>query len=305
MAMSGEGTQVQPSPQKGPLVFLNYDQAELDACYDQNVWAPNREFVHQRSALACERARARLGQPLRFSYGPTDIETLDVFPAKVENAPIFVYIHGGAWRAGSAALSAAPAQMFVDAGIHYVALDFTNVIETGGNLRPMIEQVRRAMAWLYRNAAVFGGDCERLYVHGHSSGGHLAGNVLTTDWYAEFGLPKRILRAGMVSSGMYDLAPVRLSARSRYVAFDESIVEDFSSIRHIDKISCPVTVTFGTCESPEFQRQNQEFAQALSAAGKTVCLQVADGFNHFELAETFFNPYGILGRTALDLVAAG
>ena len=51
-----------------------------------------------------------------------------------------------------------PADMFVNAGAHYVALDFTNVREAGGDLRPMAEQVRRGIAWVYRNAGSFGGD---------------------------------------------------------------------------------------------------------------------------------------------------
>jgi arylformamidase len=289
----------------GPSVFLDYDQNMLNACYDQQVWAPNRDDVHERVALACERVRARLGPPQRFAYGPTDIEGIDVYSCGRDHAPVFVYIHGGAWRAGSAALNAAPAALFVEAGVHYAVVDFTNVIATSGDLMPMVDQVRRACLWIYHNASMFGGDRTQIYVHGHSSGGHLTGVLLTTDWAGLYGLKEPLFRAGMVSSGMYDLEPVRLSARSSYVRFTDDVVHALSSIRHIEHIHCPVIVTYGTSESPEFIRQNKAFADALRAQGCAVRLQSARGFNHFELAETFANPLGILGLTALDLVRHG
>ena len=71
--------------------------------------------------------------------------------------------------------------MFVDSGAHFIALDFNNVVETNGNLMTMAEQVRRAVAWVHKNASSFGGDWNRLYISGTSSGGHLAAVVLTTD----------------------------------------------------------------------------------------------------------------------------
>ena len=98
---------------------------------------------------------------------------------------------------------------------------------------------------------------------------------------------------------MYDLKPVRLSKRSEYVKFTDEIEEKLSSLRHLDKLSAPVVVAYGTQETPEFQRQSREFAAAVKAAGKSVELIVGEGFNHFEMQETFGNPYGIAGRAAL------
>lgn len=290
---------------KGPLVFLNYDQVELDRCYDQTNWAPNVDIVHARTEVNCEIARSHLGQPERMAYGPSDVEKLDLFRAKAPNAPVMIYVHGGAWRSGSSTRCHMPAEMFVANGINFIALDFINVLEAGGSLFPMIEQVRRAVAWVYRNARSFGADPEQLYVFGHSSGAHLTGNILTTDWPKYYDLPFSILKGGMVTSGMYDLAPVRLSARSKYVNFTDEMVEELSSIRHIDRLHCPIVVSYGDQESPEFQRQNRDFAAAVEEAGKPVKLQVAKGYNHFEIAETLANPYGILGRAALELVRAG
>ncbi len=285
-------------------VFLDYDQAELDRCYDQANWAPNMALVHARSDAQSAAVCARLGGATRLAYGPADIEKLDLFKARVPGGPVMIYVHGGAWRSGSSTRCHGPAEMFVDAGCNYIALDFNNVVETGGDLLTMIDQVRRAVVWVYRNAAGFGADPEKIYIHGHSSGAHLTGNILTTDWEEAYGAPKNILKGGMVTSGMYELAPVRLSARSSYVNFTDEMVEALSSLRHINLLNCPIVVSYGDQESPEFQRQNRDFAAAVEKAGKPVILQVGKGLNHFEIAETLGNPYSMLGRSALRLIGA-
>jgi hypothetical protein len=122
----------------------------------------------------------------------------------------------GAWLGGAASSYAFPAEMFVRAGAHYAALDFVGVKQAGGDLGVMADQVRRAIAWVYKNAEQFGGDRSRLYVGGHSSGGHLCGVAAITDWIA-FGLPANPVRGWHCMSGMFDMKPVRLSNRSSYI----------------------------------------------------------------------------------------
>jgi arylformamidase len=171
----------QPVPRvKGPRVWLDMDQAELDAAYDQSCLCA--EPATDRQALRHQQrdVRTRLGAPQRYAYGTTPIEGLDIYMTKRPNAPINIFIHGGAWRVEVAKNNAFPAEMFVHAGAHYVVPDFAWVQDVGGSLMPMAEQVRRAVAWVHRNAKSFGGDSDRIYVSGHSSGGHLAGVILTT-----------------------------------------------------------------------------------------------------------------------------
>ena len=289
-------------PEKGPPVFLDYDQAALDAAYDQAAYAPNREQLIKRRISDSQLARLCIGEPERVAYGPAEIERLDIYRTARVSAPVFVFFHGGAWRSGRSKDFAAPAEMFLAAGAHYVVPDFAWVQEVGGSLMVLADQVCRAVAWVYDNAAHLGSDPNRLYVCGQSSGGHLAAVALTTDWQRDFGLPADIIKGGMCISGMYDLMPVRLSARNTYVAFDDATVAALSPIRHLDRLLAPLIVAYGTCETPEFQRQNREFAAAVEAAGKRVRLLVGENYNHFELPETLGNPYGLLGRAALDLM---
>ncbi|OGQ79070.1 MAG: hypothetical protein A3F90_07250 [Deltaproteobacteria bacterium RIFCSPLOWO2_12_FULL_60_19] len=255
-----------------------------------------------RRRLASERAIARIGPPRRVAYGPTEIEKLDIYKTKRANAPIMIFIHGGAWKGGAAKDSAYMAEMYLAAGVNFVIPDFVSVENAGGSLMTMADQVRRAVAWVHKNAASFGGDPNRLYLSGHSSGGHLGGCVVITDWQKDFGLPADIIKGALLISGIYDLKPVRLSKRSRYVNFDDATEQALSAERHIDMINMPLIVAHGTLETPEFQRQSREFTAAVKAAGKPVEFFVGEGFNHFEMQETMGNPFGLGGRAALELM---
>jgi arylformamidase len=290
-----------PPHTKGPLVWLDLDQQELDDAYDQSVYAYNQANLAERRKANSEHALSVLGQPQRVAYGPTEIEKLDIYRAQRPNAPVFIFIHGGRWLNGRASQNAFLAEPFVKAGAHVVQPDFINVQDASGDLFPMVEQLRRAVAFVYRNAASFGGDANALYLGGHSSGGHLGGCVVTTDWARE-SLPLDILKGALLGSGMYDLKAVRLSKRSKYVNFTDEIEQELSAQRHIDRLHTPLILTHGTLETPEFQRQTRDFHAAVKAAGKPVELRVGQGYNHFETEETLGNPYGLMGRAAFELM---
>lgn len=284
---------------KGPLVFLDMDQQALDDAYDQEVYAPNRVLVVERRHAASARARKILGDPRRVAYGSSEHEGLDIFDCGIKRAPVNVFVHGGAWRRNKAADYALLAEPLVRAGAHCVVLDFINVDQANGDLFPMYEQVRRALAYVWRSAESFGGDPDRIHISAHSSGSHLSGVMLTRGWQEE-GLPPDAFKGAVLLSGMYDLAPVALSKRSSYVKFTDAMVEKLSAQRHIAGLHTPLILAIGTCETPEFQRQSRDFAAAVRAAGKPVELIVGEAYNHFELLETLSNPYGLTGRAMLE-----
>src|SRR5712671_1804436 len=271
------GCRIGPPPHpKGPLVFMNYDQIELDAAYDQSSYAPLAAQIQARRTTNSEEVRRRLGEPRRESYGPSEVEKLDIFRTNRANAPIFMFVHGGAWLGGSSKEYHFAAENITSAGAHYVTPDFIAV-----------------------------GDANRLYLCGQSSGAHLSGVALVTDWQKDFGLPADMIKGGVLLSGMYEMKPVRLSARAKYVKFDDAMEESMSTIRHIDRLRAPLVLLYGTNETPEFQRQTRDFAAAVKAAGKPVQLIVAPNHNHYELQETMANPYGWGGRAALAMMGLG
>jgi arylformamidase len=292
-----------PSRAKGPLVWRDMDQQDLDESYDQSVYAFNSQTVNQRGIAADIAARQRLGAPLPLAYGTLQIERVLVYRTTRPNAPVLMFIHDGGWTQGVARF-AGIAEVAVKAGAHFVDVDFSNVNDVGGDLSALADQCRRAVAHVYRNAASFGGDPNRIYLAGFSSGAHLAACVLTTDW-AQEGLPADIVKGALLGSGIYDLEAIRLSSRASAVKFTDDMEEALSPQRHVDMLRTPLTLVYGTLDTPEFQRQTRQFALALQVAGRPARVVVGQGYNHLELLETLRNPYGIMGRVALEMMNLG
>jgi arylformamidase len=290
-----------PVRAKGPIVWLDMDQRELDDAYDQRVYAPNRDHIADRRLANNDKVRAIIGSPERAAYGDAEIERVDIYRTTRPDAPVNIFVHGGAWKGGRSAQAAYLAEPVIRAGAHFVAVDFSNVLETGGDLFPMVDQVRRAIAWAHRNARSFGGDPQKIYLTGHSSGAHLSGCAVITDW-SRYDAPADILKGALLGSGMYDLKAVRLSKRSAYVKFTDAMEEALSPQRHIFRINTPLVLTYGSLETPEFQRQSRDFHAALVAAGKPAQLLEGRSYNHFETQETLGNPYGFMGRACLQMI---
>lgn len=299
--MASSNSIIKAPGRSGPAIWLDLDQKALDDAYDQTVYAPNFAQLNGRREKNSAAVRERLGNFRRVAYGKTPIEQLDIYTASRSRSSLLILIHGGAWRTGLARDFADGIEAIVRAGGHCIIPDFVNVVDAGGSLFPMIDQVRRAIAWTVHNAETFGGDASRIYIFGRSSGAHLAATALITDW-AAYGLDTDPIKGAVLSSGMYDLKPVRLSKLSEYVKFTDEMENALSPQRHVSRISCPVVVAYGTYETPEFQRQACDFAETLNAQGKPVRLLKGEGYNHFELPETLASPYGLLGRATLELM---
>jgi arylformamidase len=258
-------------------VFLEYDQKALDDQYEQRVWVPHAEEIIRRYSEKSNEVRKRIGEPRVERYGPTEPETLDIYGS---GEKAFVFVHGGAWRRQSSREQAFPAEPIIAAGAAYVALNFENLPAV--TLPEMAAQVCRGIQWVHDHLS------KELVLFGHSSGGHLTACALTR---------LNFVKKAMVVSGIYDLLPVRLSARNEYVRIDEHLEHEYSPIRHIEKIKCPVTVGWAEKECKEFYRQSQEFATRLGAP--TI---IGEGLNHFEIVETLADPRSPLGRAALNML---
>jgi arylformamidase len=280
----------------GERVFRDYDQAALDRQYNQRAWVPNADALIRRYVAGSDAARVRLGEPESIAYGSSSIETLDLYRAARSPAPVLVFFHGGVWQRLSKRESAFAAEAFVNAGAHFAAPDFAAV--PAASLADLVDQVRRAVAFLYRSAERLGIARDRIHVSGHSSGGHLAACVLTTDW-AAYGLPRETVGGGLCMSGIYDLEPVRLSARNDFVRLDLASEAALSPQRHLDRLACPLVVGCAEFDTAEFRRQARDFAAAAARAGGAVRLVDGPGFNHFDVIETLADPQGLLGRLML------
>jgi arylformamidase len=283
-------------------MWRDLTQAELDAAYTPAHYAPNMAHVVSRMEASSAEMRKRLGEPQVFNYGPSPIEKLFYYPTDRPGAPIHIHVHGGAWRERSAESIIFPAESFIKAGIGFAIYDFTTIDKTNGDLRPVLAQVCSGLSWLAHNARKLGGDPERLYVSGFSSGAHLASVAMTEDW-SKFGFDKNPYGGAFLWSGMYDLEPVRLCSHFTVALTDEDI-KRMSAQRHIDKFNVPVVLVYGY-EAPEFQRQTLDFAAALKSARRSVKLLDNSFYNHYELMECFGNPFSPLGRAVIAQALEG
>ena len=282
-------------------VWLDYDQRQLDDQYDQRVLVPDANDYMARHLELSERVRA--GHPCRLdvAYGPGPDETLDIFPTDATDAaPVAVYFHGGAWTRWHKDYNSYQAPAFTSAGVAFVSVNFS--LAPAASLDGIVGQCRAAVAWVHANAGTFGADPARLFVAGHSSGAHLAGLMAVTDWPAEEGLPADAIKGAVLASGMYELEPVRLSARNAYLGLDAAAVDRLSAMRHLPGRMPPVGVAYGGGELDEFRRQSREFAQALKARGDACRELDLAGLNHFQVAELYADAESDLMRAVHAMV---
>ncbi len=286
-------------------IFLHYSKDELDRNFDQRGWIDNADEVIARYAPRAAAARTRWAHLSDVSYGPSADERLDVFKAAQPAgalAPIQVFVHGGRWVNFTKEDYSFVADGFCPAGIHTVMLNFTKLPTV--RMPEMVEQIRRGIEWVWRNAESFGGDRAQIHVSGHSSGAHLAALCLTTDW-AVRGLPSDLIRSAAFASGPYDMEPVMLSARSAYVKLEPAEVPQYSPQAHVAKVRCPVTLARAQYDTDEFRRQSSAYADGLRATGHLADFRDLAGINHFEIMEAFGEPDGALVQMALAVMAKG
>jgi arylformamidase len=286
----------QPSSPNKNHVFLQYTQAELDRNYDQRGWVTNANEVIARYISASKQARSTLTCHTE-AYGEHPDEQMDIFPAPQPNGAGLIFLHGGAWRNFTKDDFSFVAKEFVASGIATVIVNFSKLPAV--RLPDVVGQVRRAIACIYRRAATFGIDQQRLYLCGHSSGAHLATIALLTDWSA-VGVPQEPIKGCACISGCYDLHPVLLSARADYVKLTAEEARVLSPQKHANRLPCPLLVAYAEHDTDEFRRHSEDFAQALRREGRLSALLRLPAINHFEIIELLSRPEAVLFRSVVS-----
>jgi arylformamidase len=278
-------------------LYRNYDRAGLDAQYFLRGRVPEHPEYFRRWAE--DSAAVRRARRCRLDI-PYDGEKLDLFPADREPAPCLLFIHGGYWQALDKSDFSFLAPAFLDAGITVAVVNYTLAPKAG--MDEIVRQNRAAVAWLYRNAREHGIDPSRIYVAGHSAGGHLTAMVLTTDW-ARFGLDGNPVRGACAVSGLYDLEPVRLCYLNDVLGLDAATAERNSPLHHLPKRSPSLILSVGTGETDEFLRQQESFAAAWRRAG--LPLEVADqpGDHHFAVIGRLGDPQSRLHQAVMRQIS--
>lgn len=276
-------------------------QEEIDEQYDLESVLDMPSYA-ARDIMTSQRACETLSCHLDTRYGPTMDEVVDVFPSGKPGSPVLVFIHGGWWR-----LLSNREHRFVALGL--VPHDFT-VVVLNYSLCPKVDipeitrQSRAALAWVYQNIERFNGDREKIYVAGHSAGGHQVGMMALTDWPGEYGLPANLVKGGIPISGLFDLRPFYYSWLQPKLQLTEKVIERQSPLFHVAQLThlMPMLITLGGDESPEFHRQSRTFGDAWRDQGGTVTSLDQPGKNHITAIAGFEDPDSPLCRAVVGFV---
>jgi arylformamidase len=277
------------------------DPQWLDVQYNNRARIPDHAALFERWREAS--GLARQGSPgvrLNQAYGDHPDERLDVFPSSQPGAPILVFIHGGYWRSLSKDDHSFVAPALVQAGATVVVPEYS--LCPAVSIEQIALQMARALAWVYRHAAEWGGDPQRMVVAGHSAGGHLAAMLLCCRWRdVAPDLPPQLVHGGLSISGLFDLEPLRLTP---FLKDDLRLTP--ASVKRLSpaffpRPKRPLMAVVGVEESEEFLRQNLLIRHQWGPSAVPIC-ETLPYCHHLNILNGLADPASRLHHLALRLL---
>lgn len=269
--------------------WQDLDQAALDKAYNARESVPDFEttYLPGFTENSLRTSRANPG-PRDVPYGPHRDQVLDIFPAKENGAPVHLFIHGGYWRMLTKDENSYVAEALTPMGATVMVNTYSLAPDV--HLDIIVRQCRDAVAWAYRNAHRYGADNRRLYLSGHSAGGHLAAMMLSTDWEADYGLPPDIVKGVTAISGLYDMRPLQKAFTNEWLQLSDMATARNSPINHKPPHACPVIVAWGEDDPEGFHWQSEAYLRQLEAWGVPASRLVLAGKDHFAAGNEFMDP---------------
>jgi arylformamidase len=283
----------------GQAVWRDYDQAALDAQYNNRKRFPDYVARFEAWRQLSARARAALDARLELAFGDQPSERLDLFPAPLGEAPLYVFVHGGYWYSLDKSDFSYVAAGMVPNGVSTAVTNY--VLAPNADMDEIVRQNRAALAWLWRNARELGIDRERIYVTGHSAGGHLAAMLLATDW-PRFGagLPADLVKGACAISGIFELEPIRLSYLNQTLRLTPEMAARNSPALLSYPCRANLLLVLGEDESAEYHRQSQDMAAKWRALRYPCEYCVPDRLDHFTIVDSLGDPAADLVRRQLQ-----
>jgi arylformamidase len=265
-------------------LYRGMDRAALDAAYNNTaaVGPAKREAYVAGWAARSDAFRAAHPGTIDLRYGEGARQRLDVFPCGRPAAPTLVYVHGGYWQTNDKEPYAFLGEGLLPAGFNLVLVEYT--LAPAARLDAIAAEIRAAVAWVIEHAGELGGDGRRVFVAGHSAGGHLTAAAMADSRVA----------GGIAISGIYDLQPIRLNYLNDKLRLDEAEARRQSPILHLPAKASPLVVTVGLGELPELIRQSQEYWVAWQGRGLPGRWLPLAGHDHFSILEELARPTGHL-----------
>ncbi|HPF47504.1 MAG TPA: alpha/beta hydrolase [Emcibacteraceae bacterium] len=239
-------------------------------------------YIDQYEKRSAE-AQRKLQYQIRpnIKYGIEERSHMDIFvPDGTGPFPIHVFIHGGYWQQLSKNESCFAAPNFIDHNIIFIALDYT--LAPQASIGEIIDQTRRGVIAILKNAPSFNGDPENITISGSSAGGHLVAEVLSTDWNA-YGYDRCPLKGALAISGVFDLEPLVKTYVNEPLKMTVDDARAASPLHHVPDDCCPIIFTYGENETSEFKRQTHEYMDECLRRGIDCAYLDMPAVNHFDI----------------------
>ena len=259
----------------------------------QTPMSPPAEDYSATAFRRTEEAKATTRHILDVAYGPEDDQDIDIYlpdDATATNVPVFMFIHGGSWTHGYKEWLGFMAPAFTTLPAIFVSVAYRLAPDTKFPLP--VEDCRNALKWVYENIGEHGGDRNRIFVGGHSAGGHLAAMLtLELDALEASGLPRDVLKACFPVSGVFDLVG-RDEERLGPLLSSPADARTASPIQLVEGNRTPFLFAIGEIDFPELIPQSHAMAEALRNQSGTVELMDMPGEDHFNISLQGGNPDG-------------
>jgi arylformamidase len=271
------------------MLYRGMSRAELDAAYNNS--AAVKDYTAIKLAWNDRSARIRRNRRghLDIAYGTGPRQRLDLFRADTLPAPTLVFIHGGYWQRNDKTEYSFLAEGPLAHGINVAVLEYT--LAPAARMDQIVAEIRLALTWLAEHLQEYGGNPGRIYVSGHSAGGHLTAMTIHLG----------IVKGGIAISGLYELEPIRLNYLNDKIGLDAAEADRNSPIAHLPASAAPLLIAYGTAELPELCRQSIDYARAWSKRGLPGRLLPIEGANHFTVLESLASPDGALTKALVEL----
>lgn len=238
-------------------------------------------------------------------YGDDPYQSIAVHAAPEPDGTVLVFVHGGGWTSGYKEHMNFMAPAFTAAGVTFCSVGYRLAPR---HLFPAgLEDVADAVAWIHAHIATHGGDPARLFLGGHSAGGHYTPLLaVTSDWRTRRGLPADVVRGCLPISGVYLFgSEAGLSMRPRFLGPESAETDRAASpLAFVSPDAPPFLLAYGTEDFPHLKTQADRMADALASAGVDVTKIVLEGRDHFGASLAGGEPDGPWVPQALAWMAA-
>jgi arylformamidase len=281
------------------ITYKGFRQDELEYQYNPRVSVPEFPELAKVRAAQARKVRDTAKSWLNVPYGSSPRERLDIYPAEYPGGPVLVYIHGGYWRSGSKEDNCNFVPTFTKRGATVVLVEYDLCPQV--TITDIVRETRSAVAWVYKNIVRYSGDPSKLFLSGHSAGGHLTAMALAHDWAKE-GFPADLIKGAVATSGVYDLDMVMEISVQEQVLMTPEIAKQNNPFLNPPRVKCPVLVAVGGAEPKGWQQMSENYFAFCKQNDMQVEYLVEPDANHYTMSERLLDDARLLTQAMIKLM---